>query len=173
VLAPVPVVSIKAGAKTHSKVTVATSRALASFLGTITTKDIFSRWALLLRAVRTTVSIITLASHVLIGIPGDGVRRTSQGGKGLLWHANSTSRAIIRTLRTLTSLAIVVLEAPTLSTCTIASSLVGALHAGMGQVLTIYLLGRPRSALGTRPLGAIMSHPRWITVGAVVACALV
>jgi hypothetical protein len=80
VLAPVPVVTIKAGAKTHSKVAVATSRALTSFLGTITTKDIFSRWALLLRAVRTTVSIITLASHVLIGIPGDGVRRTSQGG---------------------------------------------------------------------------------------------
>jgi hypothetical protein len=124
VLAPVPVITFKALTKTQSEVAKSTSRAIASLLGTMATQNIFSRRTLFTRAVGTTISRITLAAKLFLGVPRSVVHGTMRAGEHFLGQADSTSGAIVGAHGTLASLSIVIFKALAFAVSSIACSFV-------------------------------------------------
>jgi hypothetical protein len=172
VLALVSIVTRETPAETGGVVADTTAGAVTSLLRTVAVENIRAGGALLEGAVGATEAEVAAASDVLCGIPGGRVRGASSGGEGGLGHAHATVVAVGGADGTLTSHALVVVEALALAGLAVAGTLVGALDRGVG-VVGSSCDGNPGEALGASAEGAVVLSPRGVAVGALVARALV
>jgi len=132
-----------------------------------------ARWALFERAVRTTGTHVAYTANVLNRVPRSGVSLGSFVSKLHLSNAAATAIAVAGAHSTLTSLAIVAVEALAFAGLAVASALCGALGSQVGAVLGSGVVN-PCTGLGAGTLGAIVvGVGRVRTLGAGIARALV
>lgn len=128
VLAPCAIVTRETLAKTGSVVAKTSSRAITSLLVTVPTEHIHSSRALLQRAVWAAEASIAHASDMLHGVPRLVICGTGLVGELLLGVADTSSAAVVGADGTVAGNTDIVVEASTLSSLSVACSLVGALH---------------------------------------------
>jgi hypothetical protein len=124
VLALVSEVTSEALAKTRRVVADTATRAVASLLVTVAEKHIWTGWALLKGAIRSTESKIAHTAHVFHCIPWFIVGLVGLNSKLFLGVADTSSGAVIWAYGTFASNTIVVLETFTFSCLAVAKTFV-------------------------------------------------
>mmetsp|Transcript_20671 Transcript_20671/g.41975 ORF Transcript_20671/g.41975 Transcript_20671/m.41975 type:complete len:240 (+) Transcript_20671:164-883(+) len=172
VLALGAVVAVEAAADARGVVAQPAARAVAPGLISIALEHVRAGGALIQGAVGSAAPQIAHAAYLLLGVPGGGVGAASLHGELLLREAHTGVAASIGADGSLAGDAVVVGEARALTSVSIAVTLVGALHHGVGVVGVLHLTD-PGSILGAGSARAIGISPSRLSVDSVVACALV
>lgn len=157
-LAPCPEEAGEAVAEPHRVVADASPGAVTTRLVSVAIERVWTRGALTELTRRSSVSGITQATHLLVGVPRAGVSTPSLCSKNLLWTARTVIAALVGANCALTSHSFVLNETLTNPRFTVANSLVGALGP-WEEVVGVDHTADPCVITGASAEGTIGSNP--------------